>query len=381
MQNEIEWDFLNSCKSLGESVTGELFLLIESGAFSYSVLHRWGYRMHYPVAAIIKEKETATVIADMMGIFGSRLVNTNISPKVFMKELVACHDDVAVIVYLPGRYTEENMETLFGICTCGRIGDCEVSSPFLLVFQKMIPEVYRGRFSFIFSAEQKSPQILNRICKENFLIALKKYFLEKNQILKHKLRMDAMNHKLIQVKDGTYWNAVITVLESVFEEGMASENRCRMRRRFETAVKKGYDSSDAYEYIRQMPAAFVEEFIAFIPYMERMINKANATALTGERQKRTVLFDEEYYYIPEELFAQICEPLKAVCSLNQIKEALEKEGVLCTQGRGRIYRTIKLSIRGTDVSPRFVWLKRKKLDTDCTEMTLEDRVNCRKVGK
>ncbi|HBD01436.1 MAG TPA: hypothetical protein DC053_22130, partial [Lachnoclostridium sp.] len=117
MQNEIEWDFLNSCKSLGESVTGELFLLIESGAFSYSVLHRWGYRMHYPVAAIIKEKETATVIADMMGIFGSRLVNTNISPKVFMRELVACHDDVAVIVYLPGRYTEENMETLFGICT------------------------------------------------------------------------------------------------------------------------------------------------------------------------------------------------------------------------------------------------------------------------
>lgn len=381
MQNEIEWNFLHECKAFGESVTGELLLLIESGGFAYSVLKRWGYRMHCPVAAIIKEQETATAIADMVGIFSSKLINTNISPKVFTRELATYHDDVAVILYLPGRYTEDNMETLFGICTCGRIGDCEVSSPFLLVFQKMIPEVYQGRFSFIFSAEQKSPQIMDRTCRENFLNVLKKYFLEKNQILEHELRMDAMNHELIQVKDGIYWKAIITMLEFVFEEGMASENRCRMRRRLEVAVKKGHDLSEAYEYIRQMPAAFVEEFITFIPNMEKMLNKANATALTGERQKRTVLFDEEYYYIPEELFAQICEPLKAVCSLNQIKEALEKDGILCTQGRGRIYRTIKLTIRGTDISPRYVWLRRKKLDSDCTEMTLEERVNCRKDGK
>ncbi len=381
MQNEIEWNFLNECKAFGESVTGELLLLIESGGFTYSVLKRWGYRMHYPVAAIIKEQETASVIADMMGIFGSRLVNTNISPKVFTRELASYHDDVALIAYLPGRNTEENMEALFGICTCGRIGDREVCSPFLLVFHKMIPEAYQGRFSIVFSAEQKSSQFMDRTCRDNFFNVLKKKFLEKNQILEHMFRAESVNNELAQVKDGIYWNTVITMLELTFEEGMGKDNRCRMRRRFENAVKKGHDSSDAYEYIRQMPAAFVEEFIAFIPKMERMMNKADATALTGERQKRTVLFDEEYYYIPEELFAQICKPLKAVCSLNQIKEALEKEGVLCTQGRGRIYRTIKLSIRGSDVSPRFVWLKRKKLDIDCTEMTLEDIVNCRKDGK
>ncbi|MDR1547934.1 MAG: hypothetical protein LBT06_05005 [Hungatella sp.] len=379
MQNER--GFLDGLYELKESGTGGLLVLIESGAFAYSVLHMLGYRMHYPVAAIIHDWETADILVDMLGIFERRSIDSNISARAFAQELSRNHDDVTVLIYSPGRNTANNMETLLSACASGKIEGRDIVTPFVVVFLKIIPEEFQEKFSLVLAVDQKISKDIVSNNRVEFLEFLKNYVLENFQVLKYKFGKESNNNKkLPEVKDAGFWNAAITMLEAAFEKDI-EESTPAVRKYLENAVMKGRDMADSYEFIRQIPGAFRESFILSIPRIGRMVDRTEASDLNDDILKKTILFDSYIYYIPDEVFSFICDSLKDICTINQVKEALEKEGILCTQGRGRVYRTIKLSIGTHLPAQRYIWLKREHLDGNGIEMTLEERTNIKTKGE
>lgn len=52
-----------------DNTLGRLLLMIESAAFSYSILKSWEYDVHYPIAAVVNDYEMTDKIAKILGIF------------------------------------------------------------------------------------------------------------------------------------------------------------------------------------------------------------------------------------------------------------------------------------------------------------------------
>lgn len=379
MQNEM--GFLNSLCELGEPETGKQLALIDIGAFAYSVLNMLGYRMHYPVAVIIHDWEATDILVDLLGIFEKRSIDSNISSKAFAGELSYAHDDVTILIYSPGRNTADNMATLLSACVSGKIEGHGIVTPFVVIFLRIIPEEFQGKFSLVLAIDSKVSKNIALNDRDAFLEFFKNFVLENFQILKYKLGKENSNENLSEVKDAGFWNAVITMIMAAFEKDTEEEIIRLMRKYFENAVIKGADMADSYEFIRQIPEAFREAFILSIPRVGKMVDRTEAFDLRDDIIRKKILFDEDTYYVPDELFTFICEPLKNICTVNQIKEALEREGILCTQGRGRIYRTIKLSLGEHLPAQRYVWLKRERLDGNGIEMTLEERTNIKTKGE
>lgn len=84
------------------------------------------------------------------------------------------------------------------------------------------------------------------------------------------------------------------------------------------------------------------------------------------------LCDKTYYYLSEELFCRICDPLKAVASSSQINTALAMDGIQeFSMSRGRNYFTTKVTLLlpGKAVKRmRYHKVKRDYVDALMTEM-------------
>lgn len=352
----------------------ELLFIVKSAAFAYSVLRGWGYRMHYPVAAIIEDLEVSDEIAEKIGIFAKRVINVNLPPVEFREILKKFHDDVCVLVYVHGRYSSENMETILSLAAGGGDENLEMDMLLLVVFQKVIPEEYEEQFSLAIQIDIKNMERIKREKMEAYLAELKKYILTRTQVAEYEI---SMNREIFREdKDFRFWSAVINLMIPVCEcEG--EEAKERLRKRFYITLQKAYDLSEMYEFNRRIPALFRDALDKAIPSKCKLLPEEKASNYLESDLLDHMLYDSDFYYIPEELFKKICEPLNHVCTDNQIKAVLAKEGVLCTQGRGRIYRTLKKTVGGS--SFRFVWLKKDALEGDTMEMSFVDIFQIRKA--
>ena len=83
---------------------------------------------------------------------------------------------------------------------------------------------------------------------------------------------------------------------------------------------------------------------------------------------RVILFDDEFYWIPNTLLEKICAPLLKVVTFEHVKRELMEEGVLsCGNGKKKSYTTKKLFTIGNDktsVRPRLIKIKREAMVTD-----------------
>ena len=348
-----------------------LLLLIVSAAFSYSVLRRWGYRLHYPIAAIVEDWEVADEIASKLGIFNQEVYCLNLPPVEFRKNLNNYHDDIVVLSYTRGRYSAENMETIFSNMTGGTY-QLEMDMVFLLVFQEVIPEEYQDKFSIAIQLDKTNVGKIQREEIEEYLDRFKIGILTRTQVVEYEV--GKLSENFSKNLDNRFWTAVLNMV--VFLNAF-QETEEKLRKQLQVALRSAYDLSNSYEFNQQIPALFREALEKSIPTKCKLLQEEKVSDYLESDLKGYMLYDSEFYYVPEELFKKICEPLNQVCTDNQIKAVLAKEGILCTQGRGRIYRTLKKTLGGS--SFRFVWLKRDALEGDTMEMSFVDIFQIRKA--
>ena len=374
MQNEREGYVLDEFLSADE-MTEKLLLAIKGAAFFYSVLKGWGYRTYYPIALVVETLETGDVIADKLAIFNKKVISTNTPSSEFLKALCDGHDDLSIMSYTTGRYLSDNMETLFSLCHCGEYGGHSARTILMIVFSKVVPEEYKDKFSLVIEVERRQLENLTQASMETYLDTLKSYILAYEQVIEHEIKKNLQCD--LNKRDERFWYAVVIVMVLAFSGGDTAVEET-IRSNLYQALQTAYDLSDSYEFYNQIPALFREVFDQSIPEVSKLLSEAKAMEVSAKDLAEMVLYDTEHYYIPESVFTKICKPLSTVCTVNQIKDVLAKEGILCTQGQGRIYKTIKKNIGSSNTPVRFVWLKRRLLEGDTMEMSFADMYRIRR---
>lgn len=347
------------------------FILVETGAFFYSVLKSWKYRLRYPIAVIVDSPDVVDQIADKCGVFQTQALSINMPPREFRRSLQAYKDDLCVILYERGRYTSDNMEEVLSLIKSGGYAKVDVDMPVLIAFLKTIPEEYQELFSLVFDVTLQELDELKKEEIDEFREHLRDFILSNTNVLKHEIGRTFIE---FDNRDGRFWSAVIETIKTAFEE--RAEN---VEKRFCDALRAAYDRAESYEYSRQLPQLFREVFEQSIPEVSRFMAEKDASKLTVQQLKKYIFLDHEFYYLPEEIFVCICDRLRGICTVNELKYALAKAGILSTQGQGRVYMTIKKIFSG-GMTARFLWLKREALEAENQEMTFADMYQIRREG-
>lgn len=85
-----------------------------------------------------------------------------------------------------------------------------------------------------------------------------------------------------------------------------------------------------------------------------------------------ILFNADYYYIPEKLFKEICAPLGKCCGLNAIKNSLHRSGIITCQNGSFTQKMAFTNSFGGSERHRFIFIIKNKV-IPFGEPALEDR--------
>lgn len=94
------------------------------------------------------------------------------------------------------------------------------------------------------------------------------------------------------------------------------------------------------------------------------IDQVEGEMFQAVQEDKAILYDQDYYYIPDKLFRQITVPLQQVVSYSALKQALFQEGVLICNSTADNFTIKKLfySAYGAALRLRFLKLSRSQID-------------------
>lgn len=89
-----------------------------------------------------------------------------------------------------------------------------------------------------------------------------------------------------------------------------------------------------------------------------MVNGETCQAL---RENRAILYDSGYYYLPPELFRDICKPLLETTSIPEVKRQLKAEGILYCNSMDYTVKKQIVTVFGNIERLRFLWICKEEL--------------------
>lgn len=105
------------------------------------------------------------------------------------------------------------------------------------------------------------------------------------------------------------------------------------------------------------------------------VDEVNGALTKALEANRGILYDEDWYYIPEKLFYSICDPILQFVSMPEIKKNLVEEGFLyCNNNLGNNFTTKKLftNVYGQNLRIRFLKIDKELIIGDGS-LGLEER--------
>lgn len=229
--------------------------------------------------------------------------------------------------------------------------------------------VFRWKnFEYNFEKLQKNEKILYDFCVENtdYLIRRIKQFRSSKCIMK--LRRMGKN------KDSIIWAAVIgEVWKEIFRKDDMSEEEAEHW--FYSYLKSAIHALEESDRLR---ACFDSDLavrtcvLRAVEQGEIVVNDIRNSQNLGNE----ILFDKNFYFIPEQLLKKICSPLLETASFVQIKKELRNSGMIESNDVDGNY-TVKVCCFNFDTGKtqrfRFLKIHKENLMTD-EGLTLEDLV-------
>lgn len=225
-----------------------------------------------------------------------------------------------------------------------------------------------NNFEYNFEKLQKNEKILYDFCVENtdYLIRRIKQFRSSKCIMK--LRRMGKN------KDSIIWAAVIgEVWKEIFRKDDMSEEEAEHW--FYSYLKSAIHALEESDRLR---ACFDSDLavrtcvLRAVEQGEIVVNDIRNSQNLGNE----ILFDKNFYFIPEQLLKKICSPLLETASFVQIKKELKNSGMIESNDVDGNY-TVKVCCFNFDTGKtqrfRFLKIHKENLMTD-EGLTLEDLV-------
>lgn len=335
-----------------------LWRAIFVGATGYSVLKSMGIRTCCPIAAIVYNVSFAETFLQKIAVLNEKLICITEPTIAFKKAIESSHDSFLPILYQKSRYTETNMESLLSDCASGKI-----DSLCVLFFLGIIPEQYLGSVSIAVEIKDEGNF---RFEKQRILDLTVGYVLENSNILERELKKMKIFESLHDCADSRFFMAAATLFMLGTEGERDDISDIHMLEKVEQELTDAISAVEDFDEIHQLPELFCNLLQEAVQEHKVFVREKNSQ----QRREGTILYDSNYYFVPEQTFAKICAPLLSRFSLNRVKETLGKAGILCSQGRGRVYRTIKIDNLQSGGGKRYIWLRRELIDSDELELTL-----------
>lgn len=338
----------------------DLFNIIITGACAYSVLKHMAIRTSFPVAVIVHNVFCAENLVDNIAILNEKLVSIAEPPITFKSTIESSHDSFLPILFQKSRYTETNMECLMNDCWNGK-----VEALCILIFVDIIPEQYLNSISMVMEFSDEKNFKFEKQAMVNLVVS---YVLKNSNILERELEKMKIPESLHHCADSRFFLAAATLFMLATERERGDMLDVHMLEKVEQELTDAINAVEDFDEIHQLPELFCNLLQEAVKEHKVFVRNKN----TQQRREGTILYDSKYYFVPEQTFAKICEPILSRFSVNRVKETLERTGVLCSQGRGRVYRTIKIDNLPSGGGNRYIWLRREFIDSDELELTLAE---------
>lgn len=173
--------------------------------------------------------------------------------------------------------------------------------------------------------------------------------------------------------------ATATVFCSLFRnwntEQETNQRREKLKKVIECIVYSSEEYGEEYEFL-EIVKRTVEEFIEENPQiLICRYDEIEGEVINAVYNSTAILFDDEYYYLPDGILRKACEPILCAISLPRIKRQLFEEGYLhCANAKKGHYTVKKMVTNSYGIPLRVRFLKiSREFFAPIGEMGLEER--------
>ncbi len=316
------------------------------------ILKEMGLRLQRPLAVIVDTDQTAEEVKRFHSTFVPvKEADSYLTPKRLSKMMEIAHSEPIFYASGVGRYNEENLNLLISCARSGQLHGKITDGFPILFFLGWIPDQWRDKVLAV------------NICEEDmyfstFGYAEKAWIKALSSFPPYLVGQACENARDICREIGGNLKVLLSayyIMTYVFREPIEAELLntedaiCRILKDAEEGAV-----SDILEVFLNS----LYEWIAFTQFSDCFQRCRN---LVVKNLNHSMLYDESYLYLPENIFNQIIRPIKAQVSSLEIKIALKQEGVLVCQNSEGYTINLLLSLSTGFVKHRFYRLDRQAI--------------------
>lgn len=356
-------------KRYGEAA--EIIIIVKTAIITYPVLQFYGFYFANPIAIIVDKISTLRMLIGELGGCTLDGISSAITNSELKKEVKNSKFEMLPILYRKSPNSNKNIQFLSDMLFSVNIST-NFQKAVVIAFCGEIPiecrEYIAGKICFkigdictsknvLPSAEKFYHYLVKHVCTQSNLIELEFKELDENEEAKNSFS----HYPGMEV-----FYAAEKILETILElESSSAEEKRELKCLFLNALDKMRKEWNLENPEQEWADTFRE---LMFEKAEEIPDILERDKITGEQMKlidQSPVFDEEFYYISEELFAEVCVPISQTISLCKLKELLANAEVLKGEGKSRQYWTVKVkmtSVYGNMPNKRMIRLVRKKVD-------------------
>ncbi len=354
----------------------QAFLLKVLGTF-YPFLADLTVGLDAPVLVEVQGRSCFTQLLTYLRGFGLPDVkDVGATPSEFEKSLVVPEYSLLIFGYSETRYTGQNLETLFSFSRELR-WNAEALPLILVVDDGRIPHYYLEDFAggiFLQSIPTK------KTSDEEFTKGIIRKIIQYQELVKNELQEIKDESSEIEI-----FEAAVACLNMILADSAAIEMN-----EFNTLAQEGIRQIRENWEMDNDPEAYAEAFriltSGFFGNTDKVPPLLNRMRISGDETRFTeeaIFYDDNFYYFPEAVFQEICQPLIDRDGKGLVLAQLEDAGIIECDHGDRLYGTKKVEIVnvfGVTERKRRVKIRRAQMD-NAKDLSLLDLVSIRRGGK
>lgn len=316
--------------------TNKTLEILYSLALNYPLIKNFGYSMNRPIACVISSLEEAEKVIRYLSPFSNpKVISASATPKSCERILAKANSEFVFIYYTSIPQAKKVLQTAITVAQTGRVGEeCCNAIPFIF-FQLTIPEEWKDYCFLLYLSGNIPFCVLN----DNRADDLVEAYFHQDQIVKSFIqKIEKKNSMKGVLQCSAYFlfphmTQIYEDSERVLEEYLdACEKLIRMD-------EDARDSSDTAEVFVSLLYDWVERNNYMWVY---------PTSKVYEQGPRgNLLYDHEFFYIPDLIFDEITKPMQDMQSGVLIKQALKDEGMLvCDHGTSYTRKIVTWNVYG-----------------------------------
>lgn len=337
----------------------ELLRILKIAGFAASFLRDAGVRIYHPIGIALTEVAGLDVLIRDLPVFSHELVSLNEDSGRFKEKLSQYHDDVVLLHYADGEKAVANLSFIFESTMAGTINSRPFCALPLLIFDGFIPDGIADHLSLILefgSTKLRYYSLYDSGAEDRFYEGLAEKICQNQGAFRK-----AVQKSWTQISDLTEAAKLLLSGKAIMElsmalEGVNDEKIKNITDYLQNNIEEALEFTETYTAKDQTVKSFLRALRHLVIQKKYVLFPIDQ----GFEHSEDILYDNDFYYIPNAIFGEICNHTKFT-SPTRIKRCLLEYGIIKIEGHNRRYYSQKVYWGGLQ-GKRYYQLDRNKVD-------------------